>query len=310
MRSGFGPAGNRPRRSTRGAGHTGTVLTLAVLLVGGAVAAAWVNGSVGRLPLRPHCTATSGGSTTELDPEQAGNAATIAAVAVRRRLPARAASIGIATAMQESKLRNLDYGDRDSLGLFQQRPSQGWGTAQRIQDPVHAANAFFDALVKIKGFQNLPITVVAQKVQRSAFPTAYADHEPRARILASTLAGHSPAALSCVLYAAAGDRQRPGADGLTPRAAALVAAADKEAGRRGVAAGPDGAGVRFSLAGQESSRLGWALAQWAVARAEALSVVSVQVDGKQWRRDKPNAGWTAVSGGPAPGTVAVRVANG
>jgi hypothetical protein len=310
MRSGLGPVDHRSRRSASGSGHTGTVLTLAVFLVGGAVAAAWINGSVGTLPLRPHCTATTGGSTTELDPEQAGNAATIAAVAVKRRLPARAASIGIATAMQESKLRNLGYGDRDSLGLFQQRPSQGWGTAQQIQDPVYAANAFFDGLVKIKGFQNLPITVVAQKVQRSAYPTAYADHEPQARILASALAGHSPAALNCVLNTVEGDRQLPGANGLTPRAAALVAAANKEAGRRGVTANPDGAGVRFSLSGQESPRLGWALAQWAVARAEALSVVSVQVDGKQWRRDQPDASWTAVSGGPAPGTVIVRVANG
>jgi hypothetical protein len=310
MRSGLDPAPNRPRRSSRGAGHTGTVLALAVLLVGGAVAAAWVNGSVGTVPLRPHCTATVDGSTTELDPEQAGNAATIAAVAVKRRLPARAASIGIATAMQESKLRNLDYGDRDSLGLFQQRPSQGWGTAQQIQEPVYAANAFFDALVKVRGFQNLPIAVVAQKVQRSAYPTAYADHEPRARILASALAGHSPAALSCVLYPAEGERQRPGADGLTPRAAALVAAANKETGRRGVTASPDGAGVRFGLSGRESPRLGWALAQWAVARGEALSVVSVQVDDRQWRRDKPHAGWAAVSGGTAPGTVVVRVTNG
>ena len=291
-----------------GAGRAGLVLTLAVVLVGGTLGWAWFHGSVGSPPLRPHCTATASGSTTELDPEQTGNAAVIAAVAGKRGLPARATSIGIATAMQESKLRNLSYGDRDSLGLFQQRPSQGWGTAEQIQDPVYAANAFFDVLVKIEGYQNLPITTAAQKVQRSAFPSAYADHEPQARIFASALAGYSPESLNCVLAATTVTAQTPAANGLTPRAAALVAAADREAGRTGVAAGADGASVRFSLAGREGARLSWALAQWAVARADGLSVVAVEVGGKQWRRDAPNSGWTALAGGPAVGTVIVRVA--
>jgi hypothetical protein len=309
MRDEPGTRHQAPQRAAVGAGRAGTVLTLAAFLIGGAVAVAWFTGS-GSLPLRPHCTATATGSTTDLDPEQAGNAAIIAAIAGKRNLPARAASIGIATAMQESKLRNIDYGDRDSLGLFQQRPSQGWGTVQEIQDPVYASNAFFDVLVKIEGYQNLPITAAAQKVQRSEFPSAYASHEPQARIFASSLAGYSRASLTCVLTAAKGDRQTPGAHGFTPRAAALVAAADREAGRRGIAATADGASVKFRLAGREGLRLSWALAQWAVARADGLSVVSVQVNGKQWQRDKSDAGWTAVTGGPAVGTVVVRVANG
>lgn len=293
-----------------GATRTGVVMVMAVLLVGSALAWAWVQGSIGSLPLRPHCTATAAGSTTELDPEQSGNAAIIAAVASKRNLPARAASIGIATAMQESKLRNISYGDRDSLGLFQQRPSQGWGSAQQVQDPVYASNAFFDVLVKIEGYQNLPITAAAQKVQRSAFPTAYATHEPQARIFASALAGYSPAALACVLTPARGKAQDPGRNGLIPRAAAVVTAAEQETGRKGVPATADGASVRFSLAGREGARLSWALAQWAVARADGLSVVAVQVDGRQWQRDTPDAGWTAMAGGPAAGTVIVRVDNG
>jgi hypothetical protein len=287
----------------------GLVLALCFLLVGGALGWAWLHDSVGALPLRPHCTATASGSTTELDPEQTGNAAVIAAVASKRGLPARAATIGIATAMQESKLRNISYGDRDSLGLFQQRPSQGWGTPQQIQDPVHATNAFFDVLVKIEGYQNLPITTVAQKVQRSAFPSAYADHEPQARVFASALAGYSPGSLNCVLRTTTATAQAPAANGLTPRAAALVAAADREAGRPGVAAAADGASARFSLAGREGARLSWALAQWAVARADGLSVVAVEVGGKQWRRAASDSGWTALSGGPAVGTVIIRVAN-
>ena len=168
-----------------------------VLAIGAGVS--WWTGLLAGVTGRPHCVATALGQTTELDPEQAGNAATIAAVAVHRGLPGRAATIGIATAMQESKLRNLDYGDRDSRGLFQQRPSQGWGTVEQIMDPVYASNAFYDVLVKIEGYQNLPITTAAQQVQRSAFPSAYGDHEPAARILASALSGYSTASLSCVL---------------------------------------------------------------------------------------------------------------
>ena len=107
-----------------------------------------------------------GGVVVDLSTEQAENATTIVAVAVRRGLPARAASIALATAYQESKLRNLDHGDRDSLGLFQQRPSQGWGTA--AADPAtryYAVNAFYDALQKIDGYQTMRITEAAQEVQ-------------------------------------------------------------------------------------------------------------------------------------------------
>ncbi len=145
----------------------------------------------------PDCTATVGAQTVELDQEQAENAALISALAVRRGLPARAASIALATAYQESDLYNLDYGDRDSLGLFQQRPSQGWGTAAQIQDPVYAVNAFYDALVRVEGYESLEITVAAQEVQRSGFPDAYADHEDDARALASALTGHSEALFTC-----------------------------------------------------------------------------------------------------------------
>src|SRR3954463_8818175 len=177
---------------------------LRALLLGGLVVALAVAVFVGlRGLLSPvpavGCQAVADGRTVEVTPEQMGNAATITAVAVRRRLPARAATIAVATAIQESKLVNLDYGDRDSLGLFQQRPSQGWGTPEQVRDPVYAANAFYDVLVKIDGYRSMQITEVAQQVQRSAFPEAYADHEPDARVLASALSGHSPAALTCTL---------------------------------------------------------------------------------------------------------------
>jgi hypothetical protein len=284
-----------------------------IVTIGGGVAAgwAWWNGSIGGVPIRPHCTATAEKRTAELDPEQAANAATIAAVAVRRGLPGRAATIGIATAMQESKLINISYGDRDSIGLFQQRPSQGWGTAEQVQDPVYASNAFYDVLVKIEGYQSLPITQAAQKVQRSAFPEGYAAHEPEARVLASTLTGYSPGGLSCVLTAVPQQAaQSPRADGLTPRAHALVTAAASATGRAGtLVPGSGGAGLRFAVPAKAGTALAWAFAQWAVASADALDVVSVEVDGQQWLRSRSTQGWTPIAGaGPAAGSVTVRVA--
>jgi len=286
-------------------------ICLVILLGGlGVVGWAWWTGSIGGLPVRPHCTATALNASTELDPEQAGNAAVIAAVAVRRNLPARAATIGIATAMQESKLYNVSGGDLDSIGLFQQRPSQGWGTAAQVQDPVYATNAFFNRLVKIEGYQDLPITEAAQKVQLSAFPAAYADHEPQARIWASSFSGYSPAALSCVLDAPKGSGDvAPGADGLTPRARALATAAQAETGRGARAvAGSKGSALQFTVAGKEVDRLSWALAQWAVAKADDLDLTAVEVAGKQWRRDSGADGWTASDHPPPAGTVIIRTA--
>jgi hypothetical protein len=260
------------------------------------------------LPVREHCTATAAGRSTELDPEQAGNAAVIAAVAVRRGLPGRAATIGIATAMQESKLVNLPGGDRDSLGLFQQRPSQGWGTPAQIQDPVYASNAFYDVLVKVEGYESLPITKAAQTVQRSAFPTAYADHEPEARILASALTGFSPGGLSCVLSEIASlPAQAADAGGFTPRARALARAATKETGRTATAVPGEPTALRFALQGKGTTTAGWALAQWAVARASALQVVSVETDGRRWQRSHGDEGWTVARGSAPAGTVVVRV---
>lgn len=308
--------GARPAPSARRRGRNGRPVLVGLVLLGlvGSVAAgwAWLRGSVGSIPVREYCTALVGDGMGDLDPEQAGNAAVIASIAVRRGLPARAATIGIATAMQESKLRNIDYGDRDSLGLFQQRPSQGWGTKKQVQDPVYATNAFYDVLVKVEGYQDLPITDAAQKVQRSAFPTAYEQHEPEARALASSLAGYSPGAFTCTLRMPDVTKQPVGANGLTSRATAVAKAAKTETGRTAAAdpGAADGTVLRFSLSGKESGRLAWSVAHWAVARAQALDVVAVEVGGKQWRRSSPDDGWTAMTDGPTGGTVVVRVAPG
>jgi cell wall-associated NlpC family hydrolase len=115
--------------------------------------------------------------------EQIPNAKTIQATGVAMNIPARGQIVALATALQESGLRNLTYGDRDSLGLFQQRPSQGWGTTNEILDPVHASTMFYEALEKVSGWQSLSVTQAAQAVQKSGFPEAYAKWEPLATAL-------------------------------------------------------------------------------------------------------------------------------
>ncbi|MGW2016858.1 C40 family peptidase [Streptomyces sp. NPDC001927] len=120
--------------------------------------------------------------------KQLPNAKTIVATGIHKRVPARGQVVALATALQESTLINLDHGDRDSLGLFQQRPSQGWGTREQIMDPVYSSGKFYDRLLKLKDWEQMPLTVAAQKVQRSAFPDAYAKHEPLATALQQAIA--------------------------------------------------------------------------------------------------------------------------
>jgi hypothetical protein len=158
--------------------------------VAGYLAVQYVTGGTGD----PACEVVSAGgdgAAYEFTPEQAVNAATITAVGTARGLPERAVAIALATALQESGLRNIAHGDRDSLGLFQQRPSQGWGTAKEIQDPTYAAGEFYDHLVKVSGYSRLPLTVAAQRVQRSGYPQAYAKHEQDATLLAAALTGRA-----------------------------------------------------------------------------------------------------------------------
>lgn len=237
----------------------------------------------------PWCEATANGNTFEVTPAQMANVATIAGVGMRRRLPARAVTIALATARQESKFINVNYGDRDSLGLFQQRPSQGWGTVAQVRDPVHATNAFYDALVKVDRYQTREITEVAQRVQRSAYPQAYADHEAEGRVLASALTGHSPAALNCHLDEAS-------APGGTAAVQPFLAVLRREQVKVSARTLPGGAGVRLTTS---DPRIAWSLANWSVGSAQRLGVAQVSVDGRQWSRRNPDAGWSPVTGQPA-----------
>lgn len=172
------------------------VVAAALILGGTALWATWTRTP---LPLSDRCVATVGDASVTLDPERASYAALISGMSIRRGLPPRAASIALATAYQESGIRNLDYGHADSLGLFQQRPSKGWGTEEQVMDPWYASAAFYAALVRVKGWRTGDINDVAQAVQRSAYPEAYRQHVGNARTLASSLTGETPASFSCAV---------------------------------------------------------------------------------------------------------------
>jgi hypothetical protein len=290
------------------------------MLVAG-LAVVFDRGGVGPLLTNEGCTARVGGVVVDLSTEQAENAAMIAAVAVRRGLPARAASIALATAFQESKLRNLDHGDRDSLGLFQQRPSQGWGTAAQIRRPYYSINKFYDELQKVDGYQTMRITEAAQKVQRSGFPEAYEDHAADGRALASALTGYSPARFSCVVDAnndlAA---QQAGPSGLTARAQRVrrnlhrafgklplggFAPGGVSTGHRPGSAHYDGRAIDVFVrpVNLKNRRAGWAIASYLVAEASRLDIDHVIFDKRIWSAGvRSKSGWRNYDPGNLPGS--------
>lgn len=132
-------------------------------------------------------------AVADLTEDQVRNAAIIIKVGQDLKVPPRGWVIAVATALQESRLTNLPHlgprNDHDSIGLFQQRPSQGWGTVEELKDPAYQAEKFFAKLVTIPGWERLPLTVAAQRVQRSAYPNAYAKHEPLAATTVDILTG-------------------------------------------------------------------------------------------------------------------------
>ncbi len=233
---------------------------VAVALVVAVVAALTV--FVVRAALRPApgCE-SSPPDPADLTVEQADSAATIAGVGLALDMPDHAVTVALATAMQESGLRNLPAGDRDSAGLFQQRPSQGWGTYDQVTDPVHAATAFYRKLATEPGWRDISVTEAAQLVQRSAAPQAYARWEPTARSLARALTGETPAALACRSIT------------LDSPAQDVAALAVAELGTA-------------HLSGPQPTARGWAIASWLVAHAARLGLDSVTFDGQAWTSDR------------------------
>lgn len=288
--------------------------TIGAVVALGAVATALVlvdRGGVPSILDTSGCTAEVDGHSVDIDLEQAENASLITAIALERGMPARAASIALATAYQESELYNIDYGDRDSVGLFQQRPSQGWGSVPELMDPVYSTNAFFDALQKVDGYREMDITVAAQEVQRSGFPDAYADHEKDARALASALTGNSPETMWCDVPSDA-DEASDDLDeqGLVARAA--VVRGDLEARFGSLSLGgfePEGVSsghmegsahyegraidVFFRPINAENNQRGWAMATYLVANADRLDINTLIFDDRIWRAgSRSDDGWT------------------
>ncbi|WP_329567317.1 hypothetical protein [Kitasatospora sp. NBC_01266] len=304
-------------------------LLTAVLLVGAVIAGLvlW-NRNYNGLAAEQCEVTPAGGQPIPMDLDQGSNAATIAAVTISRGLPERALTIALATGLQESKLHNLPGGDRDSVGLFQQRPSQGWGTEQQILDPVYATNKFLDALVKVPGYARLPLTEAAQDVQKSGYPGAYAKHEANATALAEALTGRAPAAFSCTVHefaqplTADSDDSSPsptaGPATTSDTARQLTDRVRREFGQAVSAAPASGngtPGTTLALTPDPSAdtdpgadaqtQSGWAVAQWAVAHAQELGIGTVAYDGKGWRIDRSASGWQTQATGTTTSQVLV-----
>ncbi|MEV7138522.1 heavy metal transporter [Streptomyces tauricus] len=291
----------------------------------------------------PKCTVVSAdgdGTSYEFTAEQAVNAATITAVGTNRGMPERAVTIALATALQESALRNLGHGDRDSLGLFQQRPSQGWGTEREILDPAYAAGEFYEHLDKVPDYAQLPLTVAAQRVQRSGFPEAYAKHEPDATLLAAALTGRAAATLTCE----GRPDPRPGGPesvrtalvrdfgrGAFQEAGAAVAASPSADASAGPSSTPSpslpavpSASVSASggkrtvivpvpekaATGGGQRQRGWALAHWAVANSSALHVERVSYAGRVWTAGSTRSEWRDDESGARNAADEVRIVTG
>ena len=263
--------------------RTRFLVFVAVLAIIGGVAIAIWRGT-GPLPDPEQCTAKVSTHMVWLSTEQGRNASLIAAIGVERGLPARAVSIALATAYQESKIRNLTGGDRDSIGIFQQRPSQGWGTPAQIRNEHYSINKFYEALENIHGYETMRITEAAQEVQHSGFPEAYEAHAPDARALASALTGYSPGgAFTCVVH--------------TPKGHGTASAVEKSLDDAfgDVTINRTGAHQDVTTdvgAGVDGNRRGWAYAQYLVAHAGPLKIHEVDFDGRTWKVGRASEkGW-------------------
>jgi hypothetical protein len=229
------------------------------------------------------CSVAAPGQSVSLNVGQAGIAATIAGVAQRDVMPRRAVTVAYATALQESKLTNLTSGDLDSVGVFQQRPSQGWGPRKQLEDPVYATTKFFDALGRIPDYRGIPVYRAAQAVQRSADGYAYNQYAPVAARLSKAFTGGVPHAVWCWYPSGVGQ--------------ARLSAAGADLAH---AFGPqqtwqyDDPAVAVRAPAPAG---GWAVAAWLVSHASAYGIRHISYQGYQWTTRHGTSGWTAVPAG-------------
>jgi hypothetical protein len=243
-------------------------------------------------PSRTGCYFTSGGASAHLTAEQAANAATIAAVGLRDGMDERAVAVAITTAMQESELVNVNYGHDDSLGLFQQRPSMGWGSEEELMDPVYASFKFYEKLQRTDGWRDMTLAQAAQAVQVSAYPDLYKQWEDEAVVIAAVLAGGQEGGIGCV---------KGSADEVAADPAALAEAYAYQWGAE--VSETDGSTVVID---PSDAADGWNRAAWAVARAYDHAVASVAYGGMVWTPGEDD--WTAPET-ETHGEAAVQTAN-
>ncbi|MCS0605910.1 heavy metal transporter [Streptomyces sp. LP11] len=313
------PSPTRPKRRGRLLRYAGALLVLCG--VAAYLVVQYVTNGGGERGCRV-VSAAGDGTSYEFTPEQAANAATIAAVGTGRGMPQRAVTIALATALQESGLRNIEHGDRDSLGLFQQRPSQGWGSDEQIMDPAYAAGMFYAHLAKVPDYAGLPLTEAAQRVQRSGYPEAYAKHEPDATLLGAALTGRAAATLTCdgrpertasavgpdaVRTALVRDfgrdaLQQAGAEvGGTPVPSPSPAPSVTATAHGHTVTVPVSGGGKRDASGRDERQRGWQLAQWAVANSSALHIQRVVYAGREWTVGSTSDQWRSVTSDGADG---------
>jgi hypothetical protein len=230
-----------------------------------------------------------------LDPTQMANAATIAAVGIRRGMPERAVVVALAAALQESKLENLNGGDRDSVGLFQQRPSQGWGTPEQINDPRYAARKFYDALRKVSGWETMRVTDAAQQVQRSAHPTAYEKWADESTVLATALSGQATGAVACTVPG------KPTVRG-SAAATAVTNGLRLDWGNLSPVSSATMPGLTLTVA---DDQVGWQYAHWLVSHAGGNGLKRVSFGDLEWTAKAGN--WSKVGQAVAAGRVVAEV---
>ena len=243
------------------------------------------------------CTASAKHQSVLLDTQQASIAATIAGVAHQQSMPRVAVTIAYATAMQESKMHNLHYGDMDSVGVFQQRPSQGWGPTKQLEDPVYATTRFFRALESIHGYESMPVYQAAQDVQHSADGSAYIQYEKMATTMTAAFTGQRGLGVYCW---SASWSSPP-----SPRQADLrgVTGGLSHTFGTAVAAGATDQRGHSMLVRVGQPRLGWAVASWLVTHASSYRLHEVRFSGYQWRATAGSKGWVKDAGEPPPGSI-------
>ena len=278
---------------TRAVVATGVVLVL-VAMVGLFVAFQHIAGGL-RFPFAGRSCTVQAAGQVELDAGQMANAATIAAIGAQRGMPERAVVVALATAYQESGLRNLAGGDRDSVGLFQQRPSQGWGSPAEIRDPRYATNTFYAALAKVRDWEEMRVTDAAQTVQRSAFPEAYQKWADESEVLSRALLGQTSGAVAC---AVSDNSERRGA----AATAALTQGLALDWGLAASAAATDLTRLTVTV---DDERGGWRYAHWLVSHAQDNGVQLVRFQGLQWTAEK--GVWDPVAGKQNPTQVVAEV---